>query len=382
MQMPPIKHAILSASSAHRWMKCTPSAMLEKDMPDIVTEYAAEGSAAHEVAEYKVRMYLGESNLQMPNTGKFNADEIDRHTDSYLEYATDMIESVRKDCPDAMILVEQRLDYSNYVKDGFGTGDLVIVADDAVRIIDFKYGQGVQISAVDNPQMKLYALGALNLYGFLYNIKTVKMSIVQPRLSNISEWEISVEKLIAWAENELRPVAELAAKGAGEFVAGDHCRFCKINGTCRKRAEMMLDIAKYDFAPPVKLSDDEITEILKMANDFSNWVSDVFAYAQARAINDGKQWEGFKVVEGKSNRRYADESKIAEICMKNGYKMSQIYEQKIIGIGTMEKLLGKDNFNNLLGKLVFKPKGKLSLVPETDKRREVNNFSEFMKEEK
>lgn len=196
--MPPIKHAVLSASAAHRWLACPPSAMLEKELPDETTVYAEEGSVAHEVAEYKVRWYLGERDIPMPSTGNFNAEEIDRHTDSYAYYATDKIETIRKSCPDAVVMVEQRLDFSNYVEDGFGTGDLVIVADDVIQVIDFKYGKGVAVSAEHNPQMMLYALGALNLYGYLYDVKTVKMAIVQPRLDSISEWEMSVDELLSW----------------------------------------------------------------------------------------------------------------------------------------------------------------------------------------
>lgn len=376
--MSPTKHAILSASSAHRWLACPPSAMLEKDMPDQTSVYADEGTAAHEVAEYKVRTYLGEKNLTVPSTGNFDADEIDKYTDSYLEYVTDTIETIRKSCPDAEVMVEQRLDFSHYVEGGFGTGDLVIVADDVLQVIDLKYGKGVAVSAEDNPQMKLYALGALNLYDYLYDIRTVKMAIVQPRLDSISEWEISVADLKAWAENTLRPVAELAAKGEGEFNAGEHCRFCKLKATCRKRAEKMLEAAKYDFAPPAKLNDEEVAAVLAIASELAKWADDVFAYAQAKAVNEGKKWDGFKVVEGRSNRKYMDETKVAEVCRENGYALSQIFKSTLIGITDMEKLMGKKKFRELLGEYVHKPKGKLTLVPVSDKREEISTINEFM----
>ena len=378
--MPPIQHATLSASAAHRWLECPPSVMATKDIPDITTVYAEEGSVAHEVAEYKVRWHLGERDIVPPQTGNFDAAEIDRHTDTYAYYVAGKIENIRKSCPDAAVLVEQRLDFSNYVEGGFGTGDLVIVADDVIQVVDFKYGKGVAVSAEHNPQMMLYALGALNLYDYLYDIKTVKMSIVQPRLSSISEWEISVPDLLNWAENTLKPIAALAAKGEGEFKAGEHCRFCKLRSTCRKRAEFMLETAKYEFAEPAELSDDEIAGILTIASDLAKWADDVFAYAQARAINDGKKWRGFKIVEGRSNRRYADENKVAEICRGNGYQLSEIYKQSLIGITDMEKLLGKSKFNELLGDYIIKPKGKLTLVPVSDKREEVNIFDEFKEE--
>lgn len=272
------KHAVLSASSAHRWLECPPSAMLEKELPNETTVYAEEGSVAYEIAEYKVRWYLGERDIPLPSTGNFNAEEIDRYTDSYAYYVTDKIETIRKSCPDAVVMVEQRLDFSNYVEDGFGTGDLVIVADDVIQVIDFKYGKGVAVSAEHNPQMMLYALGALNLYGYLYDIKTVKMAIVQPRLNSISEWELSVDELISWAENTLRPIAQLAAKSEGEFKAGHHCRFCKLRATCRKRTEVMLETAKHEFKEPAELTDDEIAGVLTIAADLSKWAEDVFAY--------------------------------------------------------------------------------------------------------
>ena len=354
--MPPLNHAVLSASSAYRWLECPPSALATADIPDETTIYAQEGSAAHEMAEYKIRWHLGEKELAPPNIGNFHAEEIDRYTDSYAYYATDKIETIRKICPDAIVMVEQRLDFSNYVKDGFGTGDLVIVADDVMQVIDFKYGKGVTVSAEHNPQMMLYALGALNLYDYLYDIKTVKTAIVQPRLDNISEWEISVDELLEWAENTLKPIAELAAKGEGEFKA------------------------EYEFKDPAELNDDEILHILTIADDLSKWAEDVYSYAQAKAINEGKSWSGFKIVEGRSKRQYADENKIAEVCRNNGYTMSQIYKSTLIGITDMEKLMGRKIFKELLGDYIIKPKGRLTLVPETDKREEVHTLGEFRKE--
>ena len=333
--MPPLNHAVLSASSAYRWLECPPSALATADIPDKTTIYAQEGSAAHEMAEYKIRWHLGEKDLAPPNIGNFNAEEIDRYTDSYAYYTTDK---------------------------------------------DFKYGKGVTVSAEHNPQMMLYALGALNLYGYLYDIKTVKTAIVQPRLDNISEWEISVDELLEWAENTLKPIAELAAKGEGEFKAGNHCRFCKLRAVCRKRAELMLETAEYEFKEPAELNDDEILHILTIANDLSKWAEDVYSYAQAKAINEGKSWSGFKIVEGRSKRQYADENKIAEVCRNNGYTMSQIYKSTLIGITDMEKLMGRKIFKELLGDYIIKPKGRLTLVPETDKREEVHTLGEFRKE--
>lgn len=378
--MPPIKHATLSASAAQRWMACPPSVMATKGMPDTTSEYAEEGTAAHEVAEYKLRWNLGEKSIAPPSTGKFDADEIDRYTDVYAYYVSDVFETLRKKCPDAILLIEQRLDFSDYVPDGFGTGDAVIIADDVMQICDLKYGKGIRVAADNNPQMMLYALGALNMYGCLYDIKTVRLAIIQPRLDNISEWEISVEDLYKWAETELKPKAQLAAKGEGEFSAGEHCRFCKLKATCRKRAERMLELAKYDFAPPAELSETEISAVMKIAADLAKWADDVFAYAQAQAINNGVHWDGYKIVEGRSNRKFTDEKKVADICREQGYQLSQIYKTTLIGITDMEKLMGKKRFREILSDFVTKPKGKLTLVPITDKREEVVTISDFKEE--
>lgn len=369
--MPPIKHARLSASSAHRWLECPPSVRATENIPDTTTLYAEEGTAAHEVAEYKVRRYLGETDIPVPNTGQFDAEEIDKYTDTYLGYVTDKVETIKKSCQDALVLVEQRLDFSNYVPDGFGTGDLVIITDNVMQIIDLKYGKGVAVAADNNPQMMLYALGAINLFGHLYDIKTVQLSIVQPRLDNISEWAISAADLTEWAETVLKPTAQLAAAGEGDFKAGDHCRFCKLKATCRKRAKLMLETAKYDYKPPAELTETEIAEVLKVASQLSKWADDVFAYAQAQAVNNGVSWDGFKLVEGRSVRKYTDENKIADICRDNGYTISQIYKTSLIGITDMERLMGKKKFRELLSEYIVKPKGKLTLVPESDKREEV-----------
>lgn len=378
--MPPSKHATLSASAAQRWMACPPSVMATKGMPDTTSEYAEEGTAAHEVAEYKLRWNLGEKSISPPSTGKFDADEIDRYTDVYAYYVSDVFETLRKNCPDAILLIEQRLDFSDYVPDGFGTGDAVIIADDVMQICDLKYGKGIRIAADNNPQMMLYALGALNMYGCLYDIKTVRLAIIQPRLDNISEWEISVEDLYKWAETELKPKAQLAAKGEGEFSAGEHCRFCKLKATCRKRAERMLELAKYDFEPPAELSETEIAAVIEIAADLAKWADDVFAYAQAQAINNGVHWDGYKIVEGRSNRKFTDEKKVADICREQGYQLSQIYKTTLIGITDMEKLMGKKQFRELIGEYVHKPKGKLTLVPVSDKREEISIISEFMED--
>ena len=367
-------HAVLSASSSKRWLNCPPSAKLNAEIPDITTEYAKEGTDAHELAEYKVNQLLGiKSDNPTENLDYYN-QEMEDCTDSYAQYITEQMSQYSS----PVVMVEQRLDFSRYVPGGFGTGDCIIVADDVLTVIDFKYGKGVAVEAEYNPQMMLYALGALEMFSILYDINEVKMVIFQPRIENISEFSMPVSDLMNWAENELKPKAELAAKGEGEFFAGEHCRFCKVKATCRKRAEYNLAIAKYDFAPPDMLQDSEIAMILERADSLTAWAADIKEYALSEALK-GKKWNGYKVVEGRSNRKYTDEKMAAAVVKKAG--KDPYSEPKILGITEMTKLLGgRKKFDELLNKYVCKPQGKPTLVPVSDKRKEwsaaENDFQE------
>ncbi|WCG23468.1 DUF2800 domain-containing protein [Vagococcus lutrae] len=373
------KHAILSASGAHRWMNCTPSARLELEFDDSSGEAAKEGTAAHELGEHKLREVL-----KIPTkkpTSIYDSEEMERYTDEYVQFILEELAVVKQVTKDPLLLIEQRLDFSNYVPEGFGTGDCVIVADDVVHVIDFKYGQGVLVEAENNPQMMLYALGALNLFDAIYDINVVKMTIYQPRRENISTFEIPKTNLIDWAENTLKPKAELAFKGDGEFKPGEWCRFCRASVECRARAEEILKVAKFEFKKPPLLTDDEIAEILLHVNDLAKWANEIFAYATNAAVQQGKQWEGFKVVEGRSNRKYTDEEAVAEAAKKAGYE--DIYKQSLLTITNMEKLMGKKKFNEVLGDFIIKPSGKPTLVPVSDKRPEINISTaknEFMEE--
>ena len=367
-------HAVLSASASKRWLNCPPSAKLNAEIPDITTEYAKEGTDAHELAEYKVNQLLGiKADNPAENLDYYN-QEMEDCTDSYAQYIAEQMSQYSS----PVVMAEQRLDFSRYVPGGFGTGDCIIVADDVLTVIDFKYGKGVAVEAEYNPQMMLYALGALEMFSILYDINEVKMVIFQPRIENISEFSMSVPDLLNWAENELKPKAELAAKGEGEFCAGEHCRFCKVKVTCRKRAEYNLAIAKYDFAPPDMLQDSEIAMILERADSLTAWAADVKEYALSEALK-GRKWNGYKVVEGRSNRKYTDE-KMAAAVVKNAGK-DPYSEPKILGITEMTKMLGgKKKFEELLSKYVYKPQGKPTLVPVSDKRKEwsaaENDFQE------
>ena len=365
-------HAILSASASHRWLNCPPSVRLTERIPDNGSIYAAEGSEAHELCEYKLRKLLGmeaHNPLDTPVGLQYYDSTMEDATTSYAAFVLELLEDIRKSCPDPIVMVEQRLDFSRWVKDGFGTGDAVIVADGTLHVIDFKYGTGVPVSAEGNSQMRLYALGALDMFGELYDIDTVVMTIYQPRLSSVSTDTISKADLLDWAENTLRPLADLAYKGEGELNAGSWCRFCKLRSTCRKRAEANLAMAQHDFKLPPTLSDEEIAVILDKLDDLISWAGDIKEYALNAALL-GKHFDGWKLVEGRSNRRYTDEAAVAQIVSETGHDP---YEHKLLGITAMEKLLGKKQFATLLSDLVERPQGKPVLVPASDKRPEMTN---------
>lgn len=360
-------HAVLSASASHRWLACPPSAQLNAAVPDTTSDYAREGTCAHELCEYKVNKLLGIDTSDPREFLDFYDQEMEECSESYAQYIAEQMAKYTS----PVVLVEQRLDFSKYVSDGFGTGDCIIVADGTMTICDYKHGKGVEVSAENNPQMMLYALGAYELFDVLYDISEIKMVIFQPRMSNVSEFTLTVSQLLDWASNELKPKAELAAKGEGEFSAGEHCRFCKVKANCHKRAEYNLAIAQYDFAPPDMLEDAEIEMILERADALVSWAADVKDFALNQALA-GKQWTGFKVVEGKSNRKYTDETKVAEAVKAAG--MNPYSEPEVLGITAMTKMLGgKEKFESILGGLVRKPKGKPTLVPMSDKRKAWSN---------
>lgn len=361
------KHALLSASSSHRWLTCTPSPKLEATFNEETSIFAQEGSAAHELSEHKLRKFL-KIKSRKPKS-EFYCEEMDEYTDVYVNFAIELITKVHQSYKDPLVLIEQRLDFSNYVPEGFGTGDLVIVADKTLNVVDLKYGKGVQVPAQRNPQMMLYALGALNLFEALYDIENISMTIVQPRLESISTYEISIDELKEWAEKELRPKAILAIDGEGEFVPGEHCKFCRARTTCRARTDSFLELARFEFKLPNLLTNSEVEDILILADQLSKWASDVYAYATEKAINEGKEWNGFKLVEGRSNRKYSNENAVIEILTDAGYK--DIYKNTLLGITDMEKLLGRKKFETILGNLIEKPKGKITLVSESDKRQSI-----------
>lgn len=370
------KHALLSASSSKQWLNCPPSAKLCAKESDRASPYAQQGTDAHAVCEYKVLAALGRSPNDPTENLEYYDSEMEDCATEYCNYVMEQYEEAKTYCKDPQLMVEERLDFSRWVPEGFGTGDCVIVADEVLQIIDFKYGLGVLVEAEWNPQMMCYALGALDLYDGIYDIHTVKMTIFQPRRDNVSTFTLDKEELLKWADTVLAPTAQLAFKGEGEFKAGDHCQFCKVKATCRKRAEYNLELAKYDFEMPANLSDAEISVILTKADELVSWVNDIKDYALTQALS-GAKYDGYKVVEGKSNRKYTDEGTVASVVADAGYDP---YEKKLLGITAMTSLLGKQKFNELLGDYITKPQGKPTLVPDTDKRPALNTAKDDFKD--
>lgn len=363
-------HALLSASSSHRWLHCPPSARLCEKYDDSAGAAALEGTDAHSLCEYKLKSALGMDCADPTENLAYYDAEMEESANGYRDYVLDTISKAKQHCKDPMILIEQRLDFSEYVESGFGTGDCVIIADKTLYVIDFKYGKGIPVDAVENPQMMLYALGALHLADMLYEIEDICMSIYQPRIENYSSYDISCNSLLEWAENTLKPTAEKAYKGEGEFACGDWCCFCKAKANCRARAEANLEMAKYDFTDPPELTDAEIEDVLANADQLIAWAGDVKAFALNAALK-GKRWEHFKLVEGRANRKYRDENAVAAKVEAAGFDP---YDKSVLGITDMTKMLGgKKKFDELLGALVIKPQGKPVLVPRDDKRPEMNN---------
>ena len=362
------KHAFLSPSGSHRWLNCTPSAMLESEFPVGSSSAAEEGTAAHAFCEHKLKKALRRRSKRP--VSDYDSDEMQEYTDSYVDYVLEQLEVAKQTCKDPMVLIEQKVDFSEYVPDGYGTADCIIVSDDTLQIIDFKYGIGVLVDAEQNTQLMCYSIGALNIFDSLYDIKQVTMHIFQPRRENVQNWTIPADELKAWAENELKPKAQMALNGEGEYHPGEWCQFCKAAVRCRARAEEKLRLARQEFKMPPLLTDSEIEEVLTILPDLTKWADGILAYATDAAVNHGKEWNGFKVVEGRSVRKYKDEELVAQAAKDHGY--TDIYRQSLITMTDMQKLMGKKQFEQILGDLIVKPQGKPTLVPVTDKRPAMN----------
>ena len=400
----PEVHALLSASSSKQWLHCPPSARLQEGFPNESSAYAEEGTFAHSVCEYKVRKYLKER-VKRPQSETFYTEEIDQITDVYFEFVVGVIEGMKRNGCEPLVLVEERVDYSHIAPSGFGTADMLIIGKDEngkglLHVCDFKTGQGVFVNADHNSQMMLYALGGLHAYGYIYPIETIRMTIVQPRLDNVSTFECSREELEAWGES-IRPIARMAYEGKGEQHPGEWCRFCRAKPVCRACAKEALSLCREEFldleagafseiprAGPEKHSDPEVpcqadttapvfkqpglipmaelAKILPTLNRIDSWIEAVFAYVTSEAVNHAVSVPGYKVVEGRSKRVFTDTKAVVDTAVANGY--TDLYKQQLISLTEFEQLMCKKRFHELLGEYVAKPPGKLALVPESDPR--------------
>lgn len=368
----PEKHALLSASSSSRWLKCTPSARREAQYPDESSPFAEEGTRAHALAEKTLKNYLH------GGSGKVMADdaEMQESVQKYVDICIEKLGAAKAVSSDAICGIEIRLDFSRVVPGGFGTGDCVLVSDAGIEVIDLKYGKGVPVNAVGNTQMRLYALGAYQRYGLLFDTDQITMTIVQPRLDSVSSDTLSIGDLLDWGE-EIKPIAEKAFKGEGECVAGNHCRFCKAKVRCRAHHDYLLKNLK--FTPQDDLTDSEIAEIIEKAKEIKSYISDVEDYALDKALK-GKKWKGLKLVAGRSVRKITDEAKAAELLKAGGF--TDIYRpQELKTITNLEKLAGKKHLAEILKDVIEKPEGKPTLVPESDRRKEITVFNDELVKE-
>ena len=398
--MPPQLHAFLGASSAKRWLTCTPSARLGERLTSRFgsesSPYAQEGTKAHALAEIKVRkafyaadgmtttVYSRMSEEEREaytgiNAFRYDAlraelgdipSDMEHATDAYCDVVMEKYLSAKDRDPSTRLLLEQRLDYSRWVPSGFGTGDCVIVSDSLLEVCDYKHGMGIPVDAVDNPQLRLYGLGAIDKFGQLYDFPAVRMTIIQPRLESVSEETLDRDALLAWAETEVRERAQLAWKGIGDFVPGDHCRFCPAKAVCSARVAEALKLFRYGFETPGLIPDEQVPGILETLDTAEAWIKDFRAYVEKQALN-GQKFPGWKLVRGKKpNRRWADPEEVRAQLLRAGYAPGQIETTSLKPVGEIEKTIGAKAFRALVGGLVAQGEGRLTLVPESDKRLE------------
>lgn len=383
--MPPGKHAVLSASGAKRWLSCPPSARLEEKLrerigvEDTGSRFAKEGTKAHELSELKLRHEIGELNDYAFSERRKDLEkrfgiidkEMEEATDFYCGIVMERLFEARRTCPDAKLLLETRLDFSRWVPHGFGTGDVIILSDAVLDVIDLKYGKGVPVDAVDNPQTRLYMLGAIHLFGDLYDFRKVRGTIIQPRLDSVTEETLDRSDLLEWADFEVVERAQMAWEGKGDFLPGDHCRFCAVKAVCSARAAAAMRIFDTGLDAPALLPDEQIPDILAFAAIAKSWIRDLEDYAQSQAIR-GQQFHGYKLVRGRSVRSWKNAEEVADNLLRAGYKREDIFKSELRSVAEIEKQLGKKSFRTFAEAYVFKPEGALTLVPDSDKRQAVN----------
>lgn len=372
--MPANGHALLSASSAHRWLECPISVLMTADLPDTAGEAAAEGTLAHSIVEERLDSIIEKGKWPKKASAKLRMHELYRpvmeeHADTMVGYVMEVFDRLTDEGRYPMLMSEQRLDFSRWVPDGFGTGDALIIADGELHVVDYKYGKGVPVYAEGNPQLRLYALGAYDAFDPLYDIHEVHTHIVQPRLDSQTTEVLSAEELLKWADEYVAPRAKMAMTGSGEPNPGEWCRFCKARATCRARAEQHLALMRYEFQSPLEMTPEEIGDILGRVDELCKWAKSVKDYALMTAVSNGKTFPGWKLVRGRANRKLTDESEVAEILLKTGFRPEQIYSLK--GLTDLEEVVGKNALSALLGDLIVKPEGRPTLAPESDRRQAI-----------
>lgn len=381
------EHALLSASSSARWLACPPSAKLEEKFRETCgvpesSVYAEEGTLAHEFAELRLRWLSNQigamdyaSALESLRSNELYTEEIEDQVEKYTTYVMESFSAAKAVVPDPILFIEEKLDFSDVVEEGFGTGDSGIIADGTMEIIDLKYGKGIKVEACENPQLKLYGIGALKKYELLYDIHNVKLTIVQPRLDNIVSWEVSVKDLYKWAEETVKPIAAKAYEGKGIQKAGEHCKFCLVKAMCNTLAQKNIALAKHDFKDPALLTEKQVIDIYKQIPMLVDWANSVGDFLFKKATS-GEKIEGFKLVEGQSRRRWTDEEKVQELLKSEGYPEDSYNVTKLKGISDIEKLVGKKSFPAMFEGLIIKPQGSPILVPESDKRPEYKSIEQ------
>jgi hypothetical protein len=367
-------HALLSPSSASRWIKCTPSVRKEALEPYTTSEAAEEGTAAHALAEIQLKEHFfqekDEAEKAKIKAGKYYTEEMQEHVDAYVMHCIETYNEAKRNCDQPIVFIEHKVDLTKFAPDSFGTADFIVVADGTLYMRDLKYGKGVKVEAEENTQLKIYGLGSIEAFGFLYdNILAVNVGIFQPRIGNIAQFTITVEALYDWAENVLRPAANKAYKGEGDFVAGKHCKFCKFAPKCRALRDYNMATVREDFAQPSNLSDEEILEIVRQSDEIKAWLKTVDEWVLSSALQ-GKKWPDFKLVEGRSSRKFVDEIQVVSRLREVGYVDEDIFNKAVKSITVLEKEIGKKRVNEILADLVVKPKGSPTLVAASDPRKE------------
>jgi hypothetical protein len=368
-------HALLSPSGASRWTACTPSAVLEARFPDRAGDAADEGSLAHRLSDLmlkdimkKVSPAQFKKEVEEITRSKFYNNAMLGYCEEYTAFVMERYSEAQSHTKDALIYFEEKVSLADYVPEGYGTRDVVIIANDTLELIDLKYGKGVPVSAAENKQLMLYALGTLKDFDFIYDITKIRLTIHQPRIENFSSWEIDADELKQWGLSYLIPKAKLAYEGKGDYVPGEHCRFCRAKSLCKANADYQLQLAKFDFMEPALLTDNDVSEILGKAPMLKNWLESVETYALTEAVNNNKKWPDMKLVEGRSNRKYENPEEAAKVLKENGYNEDQVYKKELLGVTAITGLLGKKKFDTLISPLLIKPPGKPALVHVSDKR--------------